>query len=104
MENEIEQKPIIAEKKSWKLKTGIFLMVLCIPFFLILPVIPFLEMESSTKITISTVLLVIGEVLFYAGGFLVGKELFTKYKSYFNPKNWFKKKDNIKEEDNNDPK
>jgi len=104
MENNTEQKPIVAGKQSWKLKTGIFLIVLCIPFFLVLPVIPFLEMENSTKITLSTVLLIIGEILFYAGGFLVGKELFTKYKSYFNPKNWFKKKNNIIEENNNDPK
>lgn len=68
-------------------------MIICIPFFLLIPVIPFLEVDNKTKITVSTVLLVIGEVLFWSGGLLVGKELFTKYKSYFNPKNWFKKKE-----------
>ena len=50
-------------------------------------------MESKTKITLSTISLVIGEVLFWSGGILVGKELFVKYKSYFHPKNWFKKTD-----------
>lgn len=78
--------------KNWKIKVGIVLIIACIPFFLVLPLIPFLEMESKIKITLSTVFLIIGEVLFWAGGLLVGKELFTKYKSYFNPKNWFKKK------------
>jgi hypothetical protein len=29
--------------------------------------------------------------VFWAGGLLVGKELFTKYKNRLNPKNWFKK-------------
>lgn len=67
-------------------------MILCIPAFLALPLIPFMDAEAKTKITISTLLLIVGEVLFWSGGLLVGKELFTKYKSYFNPKNWFKKK------------
>lgn len=68
-------------------------MIICIPFFLLIPVIPFLELDNKTKLTVSTVLLIIGELLFWSGGLLVGKELFTKYKSYFNPKNWFKKKE-----------
>jgi len=85
------------DKKKRTIRLGIILMVLCIPFFLFLPVIPFLEMDAKTKITISTISLIIGEVLFWGGGLLVGKELFVKYKSYFNPKNWFKKTDQNKE-------
>ncbi len=79
------------KKYNWRIKLGILLIVLCIPAFLAIPVVPFLELESKTKVTISTALLIIGEVLFWSGGLLVGKELFTKYKSYFNPKNWFSK-------------
>jgi len=30
--------------------------------------------------------------MFWSGGFLVGKEILSKYKSYLNPKNWFNKK------------
>lgn len=81
------------KKKNWKIKLGIILMIICIPFFLLIPIIPFLELDNKTKLTVSTVLLIIGELLFWSGGLLVGKELFTKYKSYFNPKNWFKKKE-----------
>ncbi len=77
------------KKQNWKIRLGVGLMIVCIPFFLIIPVIPFLDMENSSKVTWSTVSLVIGEVLFWSGGLLLGKELFTKYKSYFNPKNWF---------------
>lgn len=79
------------QKKKWQLKLGIILMIVCVPFFLAIPLIPFLDFETKVKVTISTVLLVIGEVLFWGGGLLVGKELFTKYKGYFNPKNWFNK-------------
>lgn len=77
------------KKQNWKIRLGVGLMIVSIPFFLIIPVIPFLDMENSSKVTWSTVSLVIGEILFWAGGLLLGKELFTKYKSYFNPKTWF---------------
>lgn len=80
------------KKQNWKIRLGIILMIACIPFFLIIPVFPFLELENATKVGLSTASLIIGEVLFWGGGLLVGKELFVKYKSYFNPKNWFSKK------------
>ena len=73
------------------LKLGTILIIACIPFFLAIPVVPFLNLETKQKAVISTTLLIIGEVLFWSGGLLVGKELFTKYKSYLNPKNWKKK-------------
>lgn len=60
--------------------------------FLFLPEIPFLDLESAAKIKLSTVLLIIAELTFWLGDLLLGKELFSKYKSYLNPKNWFKKK------------
>jgi hypothetical protein len=79
-------------KKTWKFKLGIVLMIVCVIAFLTIPVVPFLNLENSAKITISTVLLVIGEITFWTGGLLLGKELFSKYKGYMNPKNWFKPK------------
>jgi len=85
------------KKKNWKIRVGLFLVIFCIPFFLFIPAIPFLDMEAKSKMILSTVSLIIGEVLFWAGGILLGKELFIKYKSYFNPKNWFKKADKNKD-------
>jgi len=86
------------KKYNWKFKLGIVIMIVSVILFLSLPVIPFLPTDSKTKITISTVVFIIAEVTFYGGGFLVGKELFSKYKSYLNPKYWFKKKKEEKEE------
>lgn len=80
------------KKHNWKLKLGIVIMVVSVLLFLSLPVIPFLPLERKIKISSSTVVFITAEVTFYGGGFLVGKELFTKYKSYLNPKNWFKQK------------
>lgn len=79
------------EKYNWKLKSGIGLLILSAFIFMSLPIIPFLNMENKVKISLTTTIIIIGEIVFWSGGLLVGKELFSKYKSYFNPKNWFKK-------------
>ena len=73
------------DKKKWQLKLGIILMIACIPFFLAIPLIPFLNLSSTQIATLITISLVIGEILFWGGGLLVGKELFIKYKSKTKP-------------------
>ena len=80
------------EKRNWKLKLGLTFIILSAPIFLSLLLIPFLSIDGKAKITLTTITIIIGEIVFWAGGLLVGKELFSKYKSYMNPKNWFKKK------------
>ena len=79
-------------QKNWKFKIGIVLIALSTLFFISIIAVPFLNVDSKTKITISTILVVLGEITFWSGGILLGKELFSKYKSYLNPKNWRKKK------------
>jgi predicted Kef-type K+ transport protein len=86
-------------QKTWKFKLGIVLLIVCVIAFLSIPVVPFTDLENSTKITLSTVLFVIGEVAFWVGGILLGKELFAKYKTNMNPKNWFKPKTKENEPD-----
>jgi len=80
------------ESKNWKIRLGILLIVFSCILFLSLPLIPFLEVEN--KVTITTVTFIVAEITFWSGGILLGKELFSKYKSYLNPKNWFTKKVN----------
>lgn len=79
-------------RKNWKFRLGLILIIGSIPFFLFLLFIPFFDIENKEKIALSTTILIIAEIMFWGGGFLLGKELFKKYKSYFNPKKWFKKK------------
>jgi len=80
------------KNKNWKFKLGIVLMLSSLIFFALLVIIPLMDIEKASKITYTSISFIIAEVLFYSGGFLVGKEVFAKYKAYFNPKNWFKKK------------
>jgi len=91
-------------QKNWKFKTGKFLIILSTLLFTSLLAVPFIEVAGKAKITISTVIVVLGEVTFWAGGLLLGKEIFNKYKSYLNPRNWFNKKpvQNVAENIQND--
>lgn len=79
-------------KKNRQIKIGILLILLSGVAFAVMLIIPFLNIENQQKVIGSSAAFIAMEVLFYAGGFLVGKELFIKYKSYLNPKNWFQSK------------
>jgi len=79
-----------------RIKLGIFLMVFSGVFFAATFVIPFLKLPSQTKVIASTTSLILMEIVFWLGGLLVGKELFTKYKKQLNPRNWFSKKEENK--------
>ena len=61
-------------------------------FFAATLIIPTFDLPVKTKVIASTTSLVLMEIVFWLGGLLVGKELFTKYKKQLNPKYWFKKK------------
>lgn len=78
-----------------RIKLGIFLMVFSGVFFAATFVIPFLEFPTKTKVIATTTSLILMEIAFWMGGLLVGKELFSKYKKQWNPRNWVRKKQQI---------
>ena len=78
--------------KNLQIKLGIFLMIFSGVFFAATFIIPIFDLPTKTKVIASTTSLILMEVVFWSGGLLVGKKLFTKYKSQLNPKNWFSKK------------
>lgn len=89
------------KSKNWQIKLGIFLMIFSGVFFAATLIIPLFDLPTRTKVIASTTSFVLMEVVFWAGGLLVGKELFTKYKKQLDPRNWFKK--NGDTEKNSDP-
>lgn len=86
------------KKKNWKLRLGIIILIVSFATTPMILATPFLKIDNKLKIAITTGLIIVGNITFYSGGFLVGKELFSKYKSLMNPKNWFKKKKASKED------
>jgi hypothetical protein len=73
-------------------KTGIILIILSFVLYGGLLIVPFTPYPLGTKAAISSILIVSGEISFWVGGFILGKELVMKYRRHLNPLRWFKKK------------
>jgi hypothetical protein len=73
-------------------KLGLFLFIVSfIPWLAILFVVPFLPLDISQKTAIDVVLVVVAEVCFWLSVLLLGKEVVTKYRRYFNPRYLWKR-------------
>ncbi|MDY0394944.1 transporter suffix domain-containing protein [Virgibacillus halophilus] len=79
------------EKKSISYRFGIALLIIAVLCWLTVAITPFTPFSLTVKASIVTGSLIIGEILFWIGALLVGKEVVSKYKRYLNPKNWWKK-------------
>ncbi|MYL33666.1 transporter suffix domain-containing protein [Pontibacillus yanchengensis] len=87
-------------QKPWTYKLGIFLIIISVLTWILSPVlIPFLPLTNGVKAISITTTLVIGEVIFWIGTLMVGKEVANKIRKSFNPKNWKKKKSVYKKKD-----
>ena len=93
--------PVLMKGKNGQLKLGILLMIFSGVFFGATFIIPLFDLPTKTKVIASITSLVLMEVVFWTGGLLVGKELFTKYKQKLNPVNWFRKNGNTTEKTTN---
>ena len=76
---------------NWGRKLGILLVVLSFVFYGLILVVPLLPLSTSAKVAAVPILAVLGEVAFWPGGILLGKEVVARYKAYLNPRNWFSK-------------
>ena len=79
-------------KKKWKLKFGITLISISVAFFLIIFALPFLSMDTKVKIALSSILIVAGEVSFWVGTILIGKDVYLKFKEKLKSGEWLGKK------------
>lgn len=73
-------------------KLGFVLIILSFVLYGLILVVPFLEVTVALKASITTLLIIFGEVSFWVGGFILGKEFVSKYRKLFNVKNWYKGK------------
>ena len=79
-------------KKNLKIKIGIILISISVILFFTLFAMPFFPFETKLKITLSTILIIFGETIFWIGTVLIGKEVWNKYKSYLKSGEWLNKK------------
>ena len=71
---------------------GISLFIISTIFWLLLFSLPLLPFKGKMLITAGTICFVMGEILFYLSVFVLGREIYAKYKTRLHPRNWFKKK------------
>jgi len=91
-----ENKP----KKPMLFKIGIILFILSNLLWIAAAVIPFTSLSVYTKAVVISSALICAEVMFWVSVLLLGKEAVKKYKNYLNPRNWRKKSNTIKNQDN----
>lgn len=77
-----------------KFRIGIGVILISIALFFMLFAIPFLPMDLKTKLTLTPILLVAGEVLFWLGIVLVGKDVYLALKAKVMSGEWLGKKTN----------
>ena len=79
-------------KKKWKFKLGITLISFSVAFFLIIFALPFVSMDTKVKIALTSILVVVGEVSFWVGTILIGKDVYLKFKEKLKSGEWLEKK------------
>lgn len=90
------------DKKKWKFKTGIILLSVSVVIFLMLFALPFVALETKVKIVMSTVLMITGEVMFWVGTLLIGKDVYRKFMAKLKSGDWLeKKKENYDDKESN---
>ena len=75
-----------------RFRLGIVLISISVVVFLTLFALPFMSMDAKLKITLGTILIVAGEVLFWLGTILIGKEVYKKFMVLLKSGEWLNKK------------
>lgn len=64
-------------------RVGVLLMVISLPLWLVLPVLPFLGISIAAKATVTTVVVVVAELMFWGGAALAGPGAVQRLKSWW---------------------
>ena len=80
------------DKKKLKFRLGIVLISVSVAFFLIIFAMPFIPMNLKVKVALTTTLVVVGEVSFWVGTLLIGKEVYKKFMAKLKSGEWLEKK------------
>jgi hypothetical protein len=82
----------IHPSSPWSRWLGAGILILSFAFYGSLLLLPFLPITGGMKATGVPVLIVLGEVAFWIGGILLGKEVVARYRHFLNPRYWRRQK------------
>ncbi len=75
-------------------KAGIILIIFSTLCWAAIPAMPFIPVSAALKLTFGSVLVIMGEIFFWLGAAILGKDIAKKYIGFLNPLRWIKKKRN----------
>ncbi|WP_240903807.1 transporter suffix domain-containing protein [Chengkuizengella sediminis] len=75
-------------------KLGFILIIFSFIFYGLILIVPFLNVSTGFKTAVTGILIIVGEISFWVGGLILGREVVKKYRNFFNIKKWFKKNEN----------
>lgn len=78
-------------KRPWTRWLGIGLVAASFLCWAFIGLTPLLPLRPAEKLAAVPVLVLLGELLFWPGGILLGKEFIQRYKAWFSPAAWFRK-------------
>ena len=64
-------------------RIGLLIIVASLPLWLVLPVLPFLEISIAAKATATTVVVVVAELMFWGGAALAGPGAVQRLKGWW---------------------
>lgn len=71
---------------------GVILMALSFLLYCGVYILPFVPLTIQIKLAAAPVFILLGEIAFWVGGVILGKEVVEKYKHQLNPINWFRRR------------
>jgi hypothetical protein len=92
MENNQNEQNLESSKPSKLRKVGITLIISSFILYGGLLIVPLTPFSTSGKLTFSSILVVMGEITFWIGGIILGREVVGRYRKFLNPVNWYKRK------------
>jgi hypothetical protein len=89
-----ESKPETPSVASGRRVWALVVVLLVIPgaLYAAVPVVPFLPLTTAQKIGLSSGLVVAAEVVFWVAALFVGKEVISRYRRFFDPRVWFRRR------------
>jgi hypothetical protein len=73
-------------------KLGVILIIISFILWIFILAAPFLEITTTLKAAIVGIFVVLGEIFFWGGTVLVGKDIVKKYMECINPIKWINNK------------
>ena len=77
-------------ERTWLLV--VVLLVVPGALYAAVPVVTFLPLTTAQKIGLSSGLVVVAEVVFWVAALFVGREMISRYRRFFDPRTWFRKR------------